>query len=133
MRRSDAVAIVDGYVSQLRRDMDIVRWGDGFCVVTPMLNRDNDLMDVYVSKSPSRGFVVSDLGETIGDLELSGFEMTDERMARIDAIAARYGVSIKDCELSVEGSKRDVASRMDMLIQAMAAVDSLCLLSSDGM
>ena len=125
MRRSDAVAIVDGYVSQLRRDMEIVRWGDGFCVITPMLNRNNDLMSVYVSRSPSRGFVVSDLGETIGDLELSGFEMTDERMARIDAIVARYGVSIKDCELYVEGSKRDVASRMDMLIQAMAAVDSM--------
>lgn len=70
-------------------------------------------------------FVVSDLGETIGDLELSGFEMTDERMARIEAIAARYGVSIKDCELYVEGSKRDVAGRMDMLIQAMAAVDGM--------
>lgn len=125
MRKSDAVAIVDGYVSQLCRDMEIVRWGDGFCVVTPMLNRNNDLMSVYVSRSPSRGFVVSDLGETIGDLELSGFEMTDERMARIDAIAARYGVSIKDCELYVEGSKRDVASRMDMLIQAMAAVDGM--------
>lgn len=125
MRKSDAVAIVDGYVSQLRRDMEIVRWGDDFCIVTPMLNRNNDLMSVYVSRSPSRGFVVSDLGETIGDLELSGFEMTDERMARIDAIVARYGVSIKDCELYVEGSKRDVASRMDMLIQAMAAVDGM--------
>lgn len=125
MRRSDAVAIVDGYVSQLRRDMDIVRWGDGFCVVTPMLNRDNDLMDVYVSKSPSRGFVISDLGETIGDLELSGFEMTDERMARIEAIVARYGVSIKDCELYVEGPKRGIADRMNMLIQAMAAVDGM--------
>lgn len=56
MRKSDAVAIVDGYVNQLRRDMEIVRWGDGFCVVTPMLNRDNDLMSVYVSRSPSRGF-----------------------------------------------------------------------------
>lgn len=125
MRKSDAVAVVDGYVSQLRRDMEVVRWGDGFCVVTPMLNRDNDLMSVYVSRSPSRGFVVSDLGETIGDLELSGFEMTDERMARIEAIVARYGVSIKDCELYVEGSKRDVAGRMDMLIQAMAAVDGM--------
>lgn len=125
MRKSDAVAIVDGYVNQLRRDMEIVRWGDGFCVVTPMLNRDNDLMSVYVSRSPSRGFVVSDLGETIGDLELSGFEMTDERMARIDAIAARYGVSIKDCELYVEGPKRGVADRMNMLIQAMAAVDGM--------
>lgn len=99
MRKSDAVAIVDGYVNQLRRDMDIVRWGDGFCVVTPMLNRDNDLMSVYVSRSPS--------------------------LARIEAIAARYGVSIKDCELYVEGPRRGVADRMNMLVQAMAAVDGM--------
>ena len=46
-------------------------------------------------------------------------------MARIEAIVARYGVSIKDCELYVEGSKRGVADRMDMLIQAMAAVDGM--------
>lgn len=132
MKESDATAIVDGYASQLRRDMEIVRQGDGFCVVTPMLNRNNDFMNVYMSDSPSHGIVVSDLGETIGDLEISGFKMTSQRMAKLDAIVAGYGVSTKDGELYVSGSKEDIASRMNMLIQAMASVDDMYLLSSSS-
>lgn len=129
MRESEANAIVDGYANQLRRDMEVVQQGDGFCVVTPMLNRNNDFMNVYLSDAPSRGIVVSDMGETIADLEMSGFKMTAQRSEKLREIINGFGVSIKGAELYVSGSRDDIASRMNMLIQAMASVDDMYLLS----
>ncbi len=132
MRESEANAIVDDYAGLIRRDMAVTRQGNGFCVVTPMLNRNNDLMNVYMAEVPGRGIVVSDMGDTIGDLELSGFRMSDQRRGKVEDVVAGYGVSIKGDELYVSGTREEIAARMNMLIQAMASVDDMYVLSQGG-
>lgn len=129
MKESEASAIVDGYAAQLKRDMTIVKQGNGFCVTTPMLNRNNDLMNVYMAETPSHGIVVSDMGETIGDLEMSGFKMSDQRIEKLNSIIASYGVSISNSELYVTGTMGDISGRINMLVQAMASVDDMYMLS----
>lgn len=129
MEESEANAIVDDYARQIRRDMSVVRQGEGFCVVTPMLNRNNDCMNVYMSDAASGGLLVSDMGETIEDLEFSGFKLTDQRRSKLNGILGGYGVSIKGGELYVNGTRGEIAERMNMLMQAMASVDDMYMLS----
>lgn len=129
MRADEASAIVDEYARQIRRDMSVVQQGDGVCVVTPMLNRNNDCMNVYMSEAPGGGIVISDMGETIGDLEFSGFKMTEQRTTKLRGIIDSYGVRSDGGQLYVTGSRSEIAGRMNMLIQAMASVDDMYVLS----
>lgn len=66
MKVEDANAIIEEHAEFIRANMVPIQQGDGVCIVTPMLNRNNDCMNVYVSESSSGDLVLSDLGETIG-------------------------------------------------------------------
>lgn len=104
----------------------------GVCISTPMLNRNNDCMNIYIGDDPNGGYVITDLGETICDLEPSGFAMTSKREAKLSAILAGYPVESRDGELCVRTSQDDLPLKMNMLLQAMASVDDMFLLSQDN-
>ncbi|MEE1372994.1 MAG: DUF1828 domain-containing protein [Parolsenella sp.] len=129
MRVEDAGAIIDSYADFIRANMIPTQQGEGVCIATPMLNRNNDCMNVYVGESDSGGLVFTDLGETIGDLELSGFSLTDQRTEKLESILAGFGVDRSDGELFVRASQNEAAVRLNMLLQAMASVDDMYLLS----
>lgn len=129
MKAEDAGAIIDSYADFIRVNMIPTQQGDGVCITTPMLNRNNDCMNVYVGESDSGGLVFTDLGETIGDLELSGFSLTDQRAEKLESILAGFGVERSDGELLVRASRDGAAVRLNMLLQAMASVDDMYLLS----
>lgn len=128
MRVEDAGAIIDSYADFIRANMIPTQQGEGVCIATPMLNRNNDCMNVYVGESDSGGLVFTDLGETIGDLELSGFSLTDQRTEKLESILAGFGVDRSDGELFVRASQNEAAVRLNMLLQAMASVDDMYLL-----
>lgn len=129
MRVEDAGAIIDSYADFIRANMIPTQQGEGVCIATPMLNRNNDCMNVYVGESDSGGLVFTDLGETIGDLELSGFSLTGQRTEKLESILAGFGVNRSDGELFVRASQNEAAVRLNMLLQAMASVDDMYLLS----
>lgn len=129
MRVEDAGAIIDSYADFIRANMIPTQQGEGVCIATPMLNRNNDCMNVYVGESDSGGLVFTDLGETIGDLELSGFSLTGQRTEKLESILAGFGVDRSDGELFVRASQNEAAVRLNMLLQAMASVDDMYLLS----
>lgn len=129
MRVEDAIEIIDEYASFVRRSMVATRQGDGVCISTPMLNRNNDCMNVYLGESVDGCLVITDLGETVGDLELSGFSMTEQRLSKLGNILAGYGVEYDKGELLVRVSRGQAAPRMNMLLQAMASVDDMYLLA----
>ena len=132
MRVEDAGAIIDSYADFIRANMIPTQQGEGVCIATPMLNRNNDCMNVYVGESDSGGLVFTDLGETIGDLELSGFSLTGQRTEKLEGILAGFGVERSDGELLVRASQGEAAVRLNMLLQAMASVDDMYLLSRGG-
>ncbi len=132
MKVEDADEIIDSYADFIRTNMIPTQHGEGVCIATPMLNRNNDCMNVYVGESDSDGLVFTDLGETIGDLELSGFSLTGQRTEKLESILAGFGVERSDGELFVRASKNEAAVRLNMLLQAMASVDDMYLLSRGG-
>ena len=120
MKLEDAGAIIDSYADFIRANMIPTQQGEGVCITTPMLNRNNDCMNVCVGESESGSLVFTDLGETISDLELSGFSLTDQRAEKLESILAGFGVERSNGELLV---------RLNMLLQAMESVDDMYLLS----
>ena len=129
MKLEDAGAIIDSYADFIRANMIPTQQGEGVCITTPMLNRNNDCMNVCVGESESGSLVFTELGETISDLELSGFSLTDQRAEKLESILAGFGVERSDGELLVRASRDDAAVRLNMLLQAMASVDDMYLLS----
>lgn len=129
MKIDDASIIIDEYAKYIRSNMIATQQGDAVCISTPMLNRNNDCMNVYVVDGETGGYVLSDMGETISDLELSGFKMTSQRIEKMQSVLAGYGVRISDGELCVSASSEALPFRMNMLLQAMASVDDMYMLS----
>ena len=120
---------IGAYARFVETNMVPIQQGSGVCISTPMLNRNNDCMRVYLGDEPSGGYIVSDLGETVNDLELSGFSMTGQRLVKLNSILSGFAVQEKDGELYVVSSASDLPVKMNMLLQAMASVDDMFLLS----
>lgn len=130
----EAGKVIDEYSRWVRENMVPVQQGDGVMIITPMLDRNNDCMSVLIGDSPDGGYVVTDLGETIANLELSGVSLaTSKRMDTLDRFVRGYGVARSESgELFVRCSRSEIAQKMNMLMQAMASVDDMFMLSQDS-
>lgn len=129
MRVEDAKAVIEEYADFIKTNMVPAQQGEGVCITTPMLNRNNDCMNVYVGESSTGGLVFTDLGETVGDLELSGFSLTDQRLGKLESVLSGFCVERENGELFVRASRENAAARLNMLLQAMASVDDMYMLS----
>lgn len=134
MRVDEAAKVIDEYSHWVRKNMVPVQQGDSVMVVTPMLDRNNDCMSVLIGDSPDGGYVVTDLGETIANLELSGVSLTTpKRVETLDRFVRGYGVTRSESgELFIRCSRSEIAQKMNMLMQAMASVDDMFVLSQDS-
>lgn len=132
MRVEDARRFIGAYARFVERNMVPTQQGDAVCISTPMLNRNNDCMNVYLGDDPLGGYVITDLGETIDDLELSGFTVTSQRETKLESLLAGYAVGRRDGELFVKADAGDLPMKLNMLLQAMASVDDMFLLSQDS-
>ena len=121
----EASRIIDEYARWVKKSMVPVQQGDAVQIITPMLNRNNDCMSVLLGESPEGGYIVTDLGETIADLELSGVRLSsDKRLETLDQFVRGYGV-YRGCEneLFIRCSAEELVPKLNMLMQAMASVD----------
>lgn len=134
MHIDEAGRIIDEYSHWVRENMVPVQQGNGVMVITPMLDRNNDCMSVLIGDSPDGGYVVTDLGETIANLELSGVSLTtSKRIETLDQFVRGYGVTRSESgELFVRCGRSEIAQKMNMLMQAMASVDDMFVLSQDS-
>lgn len=99
MNVDQARGFICAYAKFVEANMVPVQQGNGVCISTPMLNRNNDCMRVYLGDDPAGGYVISDLGETINDLELSGFSMKGQRIDRLNSILSGFSVKEEKGEL----------------------------------
>lgn len=129
----EASRIIDEYARWVKKSMVPVQQGDAVQIITPMLNRNNDCMSVLLGESPEGGYIVTDLGETIADLELSGVRLSsDKRLETLDQFVRGYGVLRGgENELFVRCSAEELVPKLNMLMQAMASVDDMFMLSQD--
>lgn len=123
-------SLLDRYRVWLK-DRTSLRQIDGWVeITTPYLDRHNDCLQIYVKRS-NGGFVLTDDGYTVEDLELSGCRIDGpRRRALFETTIHGFGVKTNEKALEVRATEGDFASRKHDLVQAMLAVNDLFHLAS---
>lgn len=90
-------------------------------ISTPFVGLFNDTVDIYAKKDGNK-IILSDDGNTLRDLELSGLEISrsPKRKEILDRILINYGVRINNEELITEATERDFPQKKLNLISAIS-------------
>ena len=117
---------LDAYWKWLRDNTELKAEGKDWAVITtPFLDRHNDFIEIYVRRDRD-GFLLTDAGEIINDLKMSGCDLSPSRRSMIDVTLRGFGVRLEDeTDLVVRASSHDFGAKKHMLIQAMLSVDDL--------
>jgi len=102
-------------------------------ITSPFMDRHNDHIQIYVKKT-IEGFILTDDGYTISDLQASGFVLnTDKREKIFKTILNGFGVKLGNKhDLYVEADLNTVGQRKHNLIQAILGVNDLNTLSQEN-
>ena len=121
--------LLDAYHAWLK-DKTVLRQLDQWIeITTPYLDRHNDYIQIYAKKT-NGGFVLTDDGYTINDLEQSGCKLqSPKRQELLRMTLNGFGVQQRDNALEVHASPDNVALRKHSLVQAMLAVNDMFYLA----
>jgi hypothetical protein len=99
-------------------------------ISTPFVGLFNDTVDIYAKKEGNK-IILSDDGNTLRDLELSGLEITrsPKRKEILDRILINYGVRINNEELTTEATERDFPQKKLNLISAISETSDMYYLA----
>ncbi len=120
---------LDAYHAWLR-DKSVLRqinqWVE---ITTPYLDRHNDYLQIY-AKPVNGGYLLTDDGYTIDDLEQSGCGLeTRKRQELLRMTVNGFGVQVQDKTLQVKASADNFAVRKHNLIQTILAVNDMFYLA----
>lgn len=121
--------LMDAYHAWLR-DKTVLRQIDQWTeITTPYLDRHNDYLQIYAKKA-NGGFVLTDDGYTIDDLEQSGCKLESrKRQDLLKMTLNGFGVHMDGKALQVHASPDNFALRKHNLVQAMLAVNDMFYLA----
>jgi hypothetical protein len=115
--------LMDDYYSFLKEKtlISTSNSSDWVEISTPFVGLFNDTVDIYAKKEGNR-IILSDDGNTLRDLELSGLEISrsPKRKEILDRILINYGVRINNEELITEATERDFPQKKLNLISAIS-------------
>ena len=98
-------------------------------ITTPYLDRHNDYIQIYAKKS-NGGYVLTDDGYTLDDLEQSGCKLqSPKRQELLKMTLNGFGVQLRDNALEVHASPDNFPLRKHNLVQAMLAVNDMFYLA----
>ena len=122
--------LLNDYVAWLK-DKTVLRQIDDWVeVTTPYLDRHNDYVQLYAKKM-NGGFVLTDDGYTIDDLEQTGCKLeSHRRQALLKMTLYGFGVQPRDKALEVHAKPENFALRKHNLVQAMLAVNDMFYLAA---
>lgn len=127
---SDVQKLLDQYWVWLRDKTTLREVSDWVEITTPYIDRHNDRLQIY-AKRRNGGFVLTDDGYTLGDLEQSGCNIdSPKRQALLKMTLNGFGVQVSEQALEVHASADNFALRKHNLVQAMLAVNDLFYLAS---
>lgn len=112
------------------KDKTVLRQIDDWVeITTPYLDRHNDYIQVYAKKANS-GYLLTDDGYTIGDLEQTGCKLESPKRQKLLRMTLNgFGVQLLDNALEVHASNDNFALRKHNLVQAMLAVNDMFYLA----
>lgn len=96
-------------------------------ITLPYLDRNNDCTEIFIRVNDNK-YILTDDGETIGELELSNFNLfsSQKRTEIFNSILQAHGVNkSEDNQLYVECSKEDLPQKKHLLSQCMIKVSDL--------
>lgn len=125
----DIQRLMDAYHAWLK-DKSVLRQIDQWVeITTPYLDRHNDYIQIY-AKQANGGFVLTDDGHTIDDLEQSGCKLESrKRQDLLKMTLNGFGVQMEGKALQVNASPDNFALRKHNLVQAMLAVNDMFYLA----
>ena len=126
----DIQELLERYSIWLRNRTHLREVEDYIEITTPYLDRHNDYLQIY-AKRANGGFVLTDDGYTLDDLELSGCKIdSPKRQAIFAEVLNGFGIQSNKNALEVKASAENFSLRKHNLVQAMLAVNDLFHLAS---
>lgn len=117
--------LVDEYYDLLKAKTEIKGHGEWVEIEVPFLDRHNDFIQIYTQSVDGR-FLLSDFGNTISDLEISGCPInTPKRKEFLDTTLRGFGIEVLDDELQTYATKENFGERKHSLIQAIMSVNDM--------
>lgn len=127
---SEIDALVEGYWRFLRDRTALKTVREWTEITTPYLDRHNDYIQIYAKKS-DKGFMLTDGGEILADLEQSGCSIgSPKRQLVLKSVLNGFGVEQAGGALQVYATADNFALRKHNLIQAMLSVNDMFFLAS---
>jgi len=126
----DIQRLLDDYLAWLRDKTSLRQVGDQWVeITTPYLDRHNDYIQIY-ARTSGGGFLLTDDGYTIGDLERSGCRLeSPKRQDLLRMTLNGFGVQLREDALEVHASPNNFALRKHNLVQAILAVNDMFYLA----
>lgn len=109
-----------------------VKEGKVCSISTPFLDRHNDHLDIYLSRT-NDSLKLTDNGYTIADLKMSGFEInTPKRESILKTALNGFGVKMNgNDELYVDANSQNIGQKKHYLLQAILAVNDMFNLAQE--
>ena len=125
----DIRRLTTSYHNWLSENTTLEEIDDFVEITSPFLDRHNDHLQIYV-ESFDGGFMLSDDGYTIADLEMGGCKLdTPKRHALLNMTLNGFGVRRNNDELQVTANEKNFPRQKHSLLQAMLAVNDLFYLA----
>jgi hypothetical protein len=125
----DIQRLLDAYHAWLKDKTALRQIDQWIEITTPYLDRHNDYIQIYAKKS-NGGYVLTDDGYTLDDLEQSGCKLqSPKRQELLKMTLNGFGVQLRDNALEVHASPDNFPLRKHNLVQAMLAVNDMFYLA----
>lgn len=100
-------------------------------ISTPFIGLFNDTLDIYVKKQDNNKLILSDDGNTIRNLELSGLEISrsPKRKELLESILLNYGVRLSNNELITESTEREFPQKKLNMLSAISETNDMYFLA----
>lgn len=130
MNSTDTQDFIETYIQWIRRNSAQTSIGEYQEITTPFVDSHNDNIQFYIKKTES-GFLLSDDGYTLADLEMNGCDISSKkRREAIQEFSESLGVQIIDHCICVNAAETEIAQKQHAIIQAIIKIGDMFLTTS---
>lgn len=121
--------LIDQYLKWLKDKTTLHQVNEWVVITTPYLDRHNDYIQIYAKKRDG-GYILTDDGYTIEDLEQSGCKLqSPKRQELLKMTLNGFGVHLDNGALQIQTSPDNFALKKHNLVQAILAVNDMFYLA----
>jgi hypothetical protein len=124
--------LINAYIKWLRQNTTGTEVGSVSTITLPFLDSHFDHLQIYIERSDG-GFVLTDAGNSIGDLDLQGCDLsTIKESETFRSVVNAFGIRLSGDALVIEATHEDFGKKLQRLMQAMLVISWLCFAMQGG-